>query len=104
MQNIVTDVHSAIGAVEQINQLGMTQDVTAIVVIIFGAISFVVSLWGAFKKIDKRIDDRIDARIKPSLVLLQDTVKVVKSLEKNTAEMNATLSILRDILLHHNIS
>lgn len=39
--------------------------------------------------------------MKPSVELLTDTVEVVKKLEKNTAEMNATLSILKDILLTH---
>lgn len=101
MQNILTDVKTTIDTVEQINSIGMTHELTAILALLLGVVSFVVSMWNVFKKLDKRIDERIDARIKPSLILLQDTVKIVKSLEKNTAEMNATLSILRDIMISH---
>lgn len=100
MQNMLTEVNSTIESIAQINQVGMAYDI----VVVLCVISFVVSMWSLFKKIDKRIDARIDERIRPSLDLLEDTVQVVKSLEKNTAEMNATLTILRDILLHHNIS
>lgn len=101
MQNILTDVKTTIDTVEQINSIGMTHELTAILAFLLGVVSFVASMWSVFKKLDKRIDARIDARIKPSLILLQDTVKIVKSLEKNTAEMNATLSILRDIMISH---
>lgn len=104
MQSIVNDMQTVIDSVEQINRLGMTYELTAIIAFMLGVVSFIVTMWNVFKKLDKKIDERIDARIKPSLVLLQDTVKVVKSLEKNTAEMNATLSILRDILLSHKLS
>lgn len=96
MQNILTDVKTTIDIV---NSIGMTHELTAILAFLLGVVSFVASMWSVFKKLDKRIDERIDARIKPSLILLQDTVKIVKSLEKNTAEMNATLSILRDIMI-----
>lgn len=101
MQNILTDVKTTIDTVEQINSIGMTHELTSILAFLLGVVSFVASMWSVFKKLDKRIDERIDARIKPSLILLQDTVKIVKSLEKNTAEMNATLSILRDIMISH---
>lgn len=101
MQNILTDVKTTIDTAEQINSIGMTHELTAILAFLLGVVSFVASMWSVFKKLDKRIDERIDARIKPSLILLQDTVKIVKSLEKNTAEMNATLSILRDIMISH---
>jgi hypothetical protein len=101
MQNILTDVKTTIDTAEQINSIGMAHELTAILAFLLGVVSFVVSMWSVFKKLDKRIDERIDARIKPSLILLQDTVKIVKSLEKNTAEMNATLSILRDIMISH---
>ena len=72
---------------------------------VLGAISFLVSIFKFYKdidkRIDKRIDERIDARIKPSLDVLQETVTVVKSLEHTVAEMNATLNILKEILLAH---
>lgn len=101
MQNILTDVKTTIDTVEQINSIGMAHELMAILAFLLGVVSFVASMWSVFKKLDKRIDERIDARIKPSLILLQDTVKIVKSLEKNTAEMNATLSLLRDIMISY---
>ena len=102
MNAILSDVNSTVASIEQIYTSGMTSEMTtSIIVVILGFISFVVSIYSLFKRIDKKIDERIDSHIKPSLELLHDTVGVVRNLEKNTAEMNATLRILKDILLAH---
>lgn len=85
--------------VQHINNTGMTEHITVAIVVIVGVISVLVSIFKIYKGIDKRIDERIDARIKPSLDVLQETVTVVKSLEHTVAEMNATLNILKEILL-----
>lgn len=84
----------------------MTDHITIAAVVIAGIISVLVSIFKLYKGIDGRIDERIDARIKPSLEVLQETVTVVKSLEHTVAEMNATLNILKEILLmtHSNKS
>lgn len=79
----------------------MTDHITIATVVIVGIISVLVSIFKLYKGIDGRIDERIDARIKPSLEVLQETVVVVKSLEHTVAEMNATLNILKEILLTH---
>lgn len=76
-------------------------EVTSTVIILISVISFVISLLRLYRALEKRIDEKIEAKMKPSVELLTDTVEVVKKLEKNTAEMNATLSILKDILLTH---
>ena len=103
MQNIITDISTTADTIQQMNHTGMTEHVTIATVIIVGVISFLVSIFKIYKdidnRIDKRIDERIDARIKPSLDVLQETVAVVKSLEHTVAEMNATLNILKEILL-----
>ena len=88
--------------IEHIETAGLTSDIIVVSAIVLGVISFILALYKVFKNIDARIDLRIDERIKPSLELLKDTVGVVKNLEKNTAEMNATLSILKEILLAHS--
>lgn len=85
--------------VQHFNNTGMTEHITIATVVIIGVISVLVSIFKIYKGIDKRIDERIDARIKPSLDVLQETVTVVKSLEHTVAEMNATLNILKEILL-----
>lgn len=87
--------------IEHIETSGLTSDIVVVTAIVFGVISFIVFLYNMYRQLDKRIDERIDERIKPSIILLKDTVGVVKNLEKNTAEMNATLSILKEILLAH---
>lgn len=79
----------------------MAEHITVASIVIVGVVSFLVSIFKIYKGIDKRIDERIDARIKPSLDVLQETVAVVKSLEHTVAEMNATLTILKEILLTH---
>lgn len=76
-------------------------EVTSTVIILISVISFVISLLRLYRALERRIDEKIEAKMKPSVELLTDTVEVVKKLEKNTAEMNATLSILKDILLTH---
>ena len=81
----------------------MIPHIMAIVAVIASVVSFVVFIFSAYRKIDRRIDEKIDAKIKPSIAILADTVVVVKNLEKNTAEINATLAILRDILLSQQI-
>lgn len=105
MQNIITDISTTADTLQQMNHTGMTEHVTIATVVIAGVISFLVSIFKFYKDIDKRIDrridERIDARIKPSLDVLQETVAVVKSLEHTVAEMNATLNILKEILLAH---
>ena len=88
--------------IEHIETTGLTSDIIVVTAIVLGVISFAGIMYRIFKRIDTRIDLRIDERIKPSLELLKDTVGVVKNLEKNTAEMNATLSILKEILLAHS--
>lgn len=87
--------------VQHLSNIGMTEHITVASIVIVGVISFLVSIFKIYKGIDKRIDERIDARIKPSLDVLQETVAVVKSLEHTVAEMNATLTILKEILLSH---
>ena len=81
------------------NTIEMIPHVIAMAAVATCIISFVVFIFSIYRKIDQRIDEKIDAKIKPSIDILSDTVSVVKNLEKNTAEMNATLTILRDILL-----
>ena len=85
--------------VQNISNTGMTEHIAVTTVVIVSVISFLVSIFKIYKGIDRRIDERIDARIKPSLDVLQETVAVVKSLEHTVAEMNATLTILKEILL-----
>lgn len=85
--------------VQHISNTGMTEHIAVATVVIVSVISFLVSIFKIYKGIDRRIDERIDARIKPSLDVLQETVAVVKSLEHTVAEMNATLTILKEILL-----
>ena len=87
--------------VQYMSEIGMTEHIAVASIVIVGVISFLVSIFKIYKGIDKRIDERIDARIKPSLDVLQETVAVVKSLEHTVAEMNATLTILKEILLAH---
>jgi hypothetical protein len=99
MQNIITGISTTADTVHQMNNTGMTEHVEIATVVLVGVISFLVSIFKIYKGIDKRIDERIDARIKPSLEVLQETVTVVKSLEHTVAEMNATLNILKEILL-----
>jgi O-antigen/teichoic acid export membrane protein len=89
--------------VELITITEMIPHTMAIVAVIASVVSFVVFIFSAYRKIDRRIDEKIDAKIKPSIAILADTVVVVKNLEKNTAEINATLAILRDILLSQQI-
>ena len=85
--------------IEHIDTSGLTSDIIVVTAIVLGVISFIVFLYNMYRKIDKRIDERIDERIKPSIILLEDTVGVVKNLERNTAEMNATLTILKELLI-----
>ena len=85
--------------VQHMNSTGMTEHIAVAGIVIAGVVSVLVSIFKIYKGIDKRIDERIDARIKPSLEVLQETVAVVKSLEHTVAEMNATLTILKEILL-----
>jgi hypothetical protein len=85
--------------IQHISNAGMTEHIAVAGIVIVGVISVLVSIFKIYKGIDKRIDERIDARIKPSLEVLQETVAVVKSLEHTVAEMNATLTILKEILL-----
>lgn len=87
--------------IQHISGTGMTEHIAVAGIVIVGVISVLVSIFKIYKGIDKRIDERIDARIKPSLDVLQETVAVVKSLEHTVAEMNATLTILKEILLAH---
>lgn len=98
MQNLIT----AASNIEHIHDTGMTSHMVIAMIAVIGVVSFFVSTYNLYKKIDKRVDERIDKHIKPSLELLKDTVKVVRSLEKNVAEMNATLTVLREILLAHS--
>lgn len=102
MQNVISTVTTAANNIEQIQNTGMTSHMVIALIAVIGVVSFLVSTYSLYKKIDKRVDERIDAHIKPSLELLKDTVKVVRSLEKNVAEMNATLTVLREILLTHH--
>lgn len=104
MQNIINGISHTVETVEQINSVGVAASTVSLLVAVLGVISFLVSLYVLFRKLDKKIDARIDARIKPSIRLLEETVGVVKNLEKNIAEMNATLSILKEILLAHKKS
>lgn len=83
----------------RLSTLATTTDIATIVAVMLAVVSFIVSFYIACHTIDEKIDARIDDRTKPFVDLLQDTVKAVKSLEKNTAEMNATLSILKDLLI-----
>lgn len=92
---------NALEQAQHITETGMTEHIAVASIVIIGVISFLVSIFKIYKGIDKRIDERIDARIKPSLDVLQETVAVVKSLEHTVAEMNATLTILKEILLAH---
>lgn len=85
--------------VQHMNSTGMTEHIAVAGIVIAGVVSVLVSIFKIYKGIDRRIDERIDARIKPSLEVLQETVAVVKSLEHTVAEMNATLTILKEILL-----
>lgn len=101
MQNVITGISTTADTIHQLNNTGMTEHITVASIVIIGVISFLVSIFKLYKGIDKRIDERIDARIKPSLDVLQETVAVVKSLEHTVAEMNATLTILKEILLTH---
>lgn len=82
-------------SLDLLRALGVTGDV----ITVFAILGLFISGLRFYKTIDERIDERINKRMKPSLELLQDTVKVVKNLEKNTSEMNATLSILKDLML-----
>lgn len=104
MQNIINGITHTVETVEQINTIGVATGTVSLMVAVLGVISFLVSLYILFRKLDKKIDARIDARIKPSIRLLEETVGVVKNLEKNIAEMNATLTILKEILLAHKNS
>lgn len=101
MQNIITGISTTADTVQHMTNTGMTEHITVATIVIVGVISFLVSIFKLYKGIDRRIDERIDARIKPSLDVLQETVAVVKSLEHTVAEMNATLTILKEILLAH---
>lgn len=71
----------------------------------FCVISFVVSkIWNLFlvyKKINKIIDERIDSRMKSFIELTTESAKTINKLEKNTAEMNATLSIIRQVFINY---
>lgn len=108
MQNIISEVSSTIDKIEQINNAGMSTHIlvaiTIMCIVIPIAIRNIFKIARIYKELDNMIDKRIEAKMGDSIEILKDTVCVVKNLEKNTAEMNATLSILKEILLSHKIS
>lgn len=97
MHNLVTDLSS----LQQISETGLFGHLVFAVVSMVGVVIFLLAMYRLYKDLDKRIDERIDARLKPSLHILQETVLVVKGLEHTVAEMNATLNILKEILISH---
>ena len=97
MNNLVTDL----SVLQQISEAGVLGHLVFAIVSIVGVVIFLTAMYRLYKDLDKRIDERIDARLKPSLHILQETVTVVKGLEHTVAEMNATLNILKEILLNH---
>lgn len=97
MHEIVTDL----SLLQQVSETGMLGHLVFAIVSMVGVIIFLLAMYKLYKDLDKRIDERIDARLKPSLHILQETVLVVKGLEHTVAEMNATLNILKEILIGH---
>ena len=105
MHNTINDISNTVDTVQQINTLGKTTEETTLTILSFCVISFVVSkIWNLFlvyKKINKIIDERIDSRMKSFIELTTESAKTIKNLEKNTAEMNATLSIIRQVFINY---
>lgn len=100
MQNLIDNVATTTQAIQQINSMETTSNVTTGIVM-FLIVSIVVSIINLYRKIEKIIEEKIDEKIKPSVDILHETVTTVKHLEHVVTEMNATLILLKDILLHH---
>lgn len=98
MQNIIEGVEATSHAIQQINALETTSNITTVVVVLF-IVSIVISIINLYRKIEHIIEEKIDEKIKPSVDILHETVVTVKHLEHVVTEMNATLIILKDILL-----
>lgn len=98
MQNLIEDLSSTTQAIQQINTLETTSNVTTAIVMFF-IVSIVISIINLYRKVEKIIEEKIDEKIKPSVDILHETVITVKQLEHVVTEMNATLTILKDILL-----
>lgn len=105
MHNTINDISTTVDSIHQINSIGMTSEVMILTILSFCVISFVVSkilnLFLVYKKINKIIDERIDSRMKSFIELTTESAKTIKKLEKNTAEMNATLSIIRQVFINY---
>lgn len=98
MQNLMENISSTTQAIQQINTLETTSNITTAFVM-FCIVSIVVSIINLYRKVEKIIEEKIDEKIKPSVDILHETVFTVKQLEHVVTEMNATLTILKDILL-----
>lgn len=101
MQNVFQGVSTTVETLEQINNSEIAAHLIIATLVIVGVISAFLYFRRIYSKIDKYIDKRIEDYIHPSVTLLAETVEVVKNLERNTAEISATLSILKEILLSH---
>lgn len=105
MQNLIEGISATVDTVQQINKEGMTSMVAILMVAACAVVPIILhnlfKILRIHKELNTLIDSRIELKIGDSIELLKDTVRVVKSLEKNTAEISATLSILKEIMLSH---
>lgn len=98
MQNIIEEITATTKAVQQINTVGTVSGI-AIVIAFVAIVSIVVSIINIYRKIECIIDERIDNRIHQTIKAFQETISTVKQLEHTVAEIDATLKIMKDILL-----
>lgn len=83
----------------EVQQSGLIDHVEIAVIALVVIATVLVTIFKIYQSIDDRIDARIDARLKPSLDLLKETAEVVKGLQQGFAQMNATLDILKEVML-----
>lgn len=98
MQNVIEEITATTEAVQQINKVGTVSGI-AIVIAFVAIVSIVVSIINIYRKIEHIIDERIDDRIHQTTIVFQETIGTVKQLEHTVAEIDATLKIMKDILL-----
>ena len=98
MQNIIEEITATTEAVQQINTVGTVSGI-AIIIAFVAIVSIVVSIINIYRKIEYIIDERIDNRIHQTIKAFQETIGTVKQLEHTVAEIDATLKIMKDILL-----
>lgn len=98
MQNIVDNINTTVDTVQQLNNVEMTSNL-ALLLVMVGIISFIVYVVNIYRKVETIIDERIDAKIRPSVDILHETVETVRHLEHAVTEVNATLILLKDIII-----